>query len=96
MKKYKDVTWFCDECDAQLDRQSGFNDSCGTWRCKNCGHVNYINEDNIVDDDIAERIAYISEVTKCEYCGGHHRKEFINGSYYWVCEDCGNKIKIKY
>ena len=94
MKKYKDVTWFCDECDAELNRQSGFDDIHKTWTCQNCGHINYIDDDNIVDDAMARAINYIASVCCCKVCVGHHRKEVINGLYYCVCEDCGDMVQI--
>lgn len=94
MKRFKEVKWFCDECDAELDRQPGFSDSCFSWTCTNCGCVNMIDEEHILDDEMADRVAFIESIVCCEECGGHNRKEMINGSYYWMCEDCGSKRKI--
>ena len=53
-----------------------------------------IDEEHILDDEMADRVAFIESIVCCEECGGHNRKEMINGSYYWVCEDCGSKRKI--
>ena len=44
--------WYCDECDANLNEQIGFDSNCGTWRCQECGHVNHIDSDNIIDIDL--------------------------------------------
>ena len=46
-----DYQWYCDDCDASLDEQDGFYPDCGTWTCTECGCLNYIDEDNILDDD---------------------------------------------
>lgn len=45
------VNWWCDNCDALLNEQPGFSDSHRTWKCRNCGHVNRIDEDQIIDVD---------------------------------------------
>lgn len=50
MKKLNDYDWYCDECNAYLNIQSGFTTNCGTWSCQNCGEVNYINESDILHD----------------------------------------------
>ena len=55
MKNLNNYDWYCDECNDLLNNQSGFNTSCGTWSCKKCGEVNYIDESEILDDyDIDE------------------------------------------
>lgn len=46
-KQFPGVTWFCDGCDTPLGVQTGFHDSCGTWTCTECAHVNDISGDNI-------------------------------------------------
>ncbi len=47
--KFGAVNWWCDECDALLNIQPGFTDSCGTWVCTECGYENEISEDQIID-----------------------------------------------
>ena len=37
-----------DECNAYLNEQSGFDADCGTWTCKECGYLNYIDENEIL------------------------------------------------
>ena len=37
-----EYAWFCDYCDAFLNDQEGFSEDCGTWKCSECGGVNYI------------------------------------------------------
>ena len=51
MKDLNDYDWYCDECNAYLNNQTGFYADCGTWTCTECGCVNYINENEILDDD---------------------------------------------
>lgn len=46
-----DYDWYCDECGASLNEQSGFSPYCGTWECTECGYENDISEDNIIDED---------------------------------------------
>lgn len=45
--RFPDVDWFCDRCDANLNTQSGFDDSRYTWKCEECGHKNSISRDNL-------------------------------------------------
>lgn len=50
MKDLSKYSWYCDECNAYLNSQSGFNADCGTWVCEECGYVNYIDEEEILDE----------------------------------------------
>ena len=34
-----DCDWYCDECDAHLNKQAGFNVYSGSWTCNECGYV---------------------------------------------------------
>lgn len=46
-----DYVWYCDNCHASLDEQSGFDsdtDHGFTWVCTECGQTNYINGHNIL------------------------------------------------
>lgn len=47
--RFPDVDWYCDECDADLGEQPGFDDHNDTWACAICGHDNPISEDVIFD-----------------------------------------------
>ena len=44
---YNGVRWYCDECGACLNYQSGFEDYYSEWMCTECCHINPINEENI-------------------------------------------------
>lgn len=59
-----DYIWKCDNCDSRLDFQAGFSTDCGEWKCTKCGCINYIDEDNVIEDDEDD----IPE--GCEACGG--------------------------
>ena len=54
MKNLGNYDWYCDECNSLLNSQSGFSANCGTWTCTECGYLNFINENEILDDDEAE------------------------------------------
>ena len=45
-----EVFWFCDECDAFLNVQPGFDDRVSNqWKCKQCGCENDVSDENIFD-----------------------------------------------
>ena len=44
-----DCYWFCDNCHELLNYQPGFDCSKGIWKCKSCGHINDVSENNILD-----------------------------------------------
>lgn len=46
----EDYDWYCDNCRARLDYQDGFDTRCGEWKCTECGHVNEISLDQVVDN----------------------------------------------
>ena len=37
-----DVVWYCDGCDAELNRQDGFTTETGTRVCAKCGYLRFI------------------------------------------------------
>ena len=43
-----DVVWYCDGCDAELNRQEGFTTETGTWVCAKCGYLNDVTDNNIL------------------------------------------------
>lgn len=85
-----DITWYCDGCDAELNRQSGFSTKSGTWVCTECGYENDVTSDNILDNDEAERFSVFQK--KCDICGGHMRRADYP-SNVWICEDCGEEAE---
>ena len=49
--RFPDVDWFCDNCDAYLNNQRGFDDRKYIWKCRNCGYKNSISAANIRHED---------------------------------------------
>ena len=45
------IDWCCDNCDASLNSQIGFDARKGTWKCKKCGYINSTTEDDVIWDD---------------------------------------------
>ncbi len=41
--------WICDCCNAYMNDQVGFTTVNGTWVCTECGALNDVSEDNILD-----------------------------------------------
>lgn len=82
-----DVVWYCDGCDAELNRQEGFTTETGTWICAKCGYLNDVTDNNILSEEELEN----HSSTECPVCGGH----MCIGEGYahetFVCEDCGKE-----
>lgn len=43
-RKYPDIEFYCDRCDAHLNEQEGFDDHQSPWKCTACGFENEISE----------------------------------------------------
>ena len=41
------IDWFCDNCDAYLNSQTGFDPYDDEWTCTKCGYENDITKDNV-------------------------------------------------
>lgn len=50
-KKFPDVDWYCDRCNAYLNIQPGFDDHHYVWKCTECGFKNSISSDSIIGTD---------------------------------------------
>jgi DNA-directed RNA polymerase subunit M/transcription elongation factor TFIIS len=68
-KKFPDVRWYCDKCDASLDRQAEFDDHLEVWECRKCGHENKISTDEIYGTKYEYSIK-----SKLPECGVHEGK----------------------
>lgn len=42
------IDWYCDGCNAHLNKQSGFNQYADSWTCTKCGYDNFITKNNVV------------------------------------------------
>lgn len=49
--RFPGIDWYCDQCGAFLNSQSGFDDHKYTWKCRACGYKNSISWDNISAGD---------------------------------------------
>ena len=85
MSKYdKNCDWYCDNCDAHLNNQPGFNTSSGSWECLECGWDNDVTEENILsgEEESFARMAYVV----CPHCYAHMKTDDCD---YFECPDCG-------
>ena len=80
---YDDVEWYCDNCDAHLNNQSGFHVESGMWTCKKCGWINDVSDSNILDGSELEFVRNVYVV--CPNCGAHMLTE--DGENF-RCTDC--------
>lgn len=44
-----DCDWICDKCGAYMNNQPGFNVLSGTWTCADCGALNDVSSNNVLD-----------------------------------------------
>lgn len=42
------IDWYCDECDAYLNSQSGFDPYDDSWTCSKCGYENSLTKDDVL------------------------------------------------
>lgn len=63
-----DCDWYCDGCYAYLNSQLGFTADNDEWICTECGILNDVTEENIVDDDDE----YDGIPVGCRACGGNY------------------------
>lgn len=49
--EYSWINWYCDKCGDHLNKQRGFVDYMGTWRCRKCGAINGTTWQDIIDID---------------------------------------------
>lgn len=50
-KRFPGIEWYCDECEAYLNEQEGFDDHFPYWECKKCGYHNRLEIDEIYEND---------------------------------------------
>lgn len=49
--RFPGIEWYCDNCNALLSTQKGFDDHKYTWKCRECGYKNSISWDNVGASD---------------------------------------------
>ena len=85
--KFEDVTWRCDGCNACLNDQDGFSDDCGSWTCTECGYVNSIEEEDILEKEHC-----------CPNCGANLKKQIMYDryTYDYTCGECDAVLHREY
>lgn len=70
-EKFPNIDWYCDNCNAYLSSQSGFYDSCGSWACTKCSHINSINKNEIIFDNDTDNDDFDNLLSDpgCAACG---------------------------
>ena len=81
--------YFCPNCGATLNYQSGFDPSLGVWSCTDCGQQ--LMDDEVYDGDIFEGVAWY-----CDDCGILLNRQFGFSDSYgtWTCTECGHTNRI--
>lgn len=81
--------YFCPNCGAVLNNQSGFDPSLGTWRCTECGKL--LMDDDVYDGDSFEGVAWF-----CDNCGALLNRQygFSDSLGSWQCSECGHVNRI--
>ncbi|WP_156337151.1 hypothetical protein [Paenibacillus dakarensis] len=96
----KDCDWFCDNCSVYMNNQPGFTTSSDEWTCTECGYVNDVSEDNIIDEDDNQGCSEgYSDGFTCINCqqslrGGSRTlpwEDDDNAEAYIICPHCGCK-----
>lgn len=49
--RFPGIEWYCDRCNAHLNEQQGFTDDQSVWKCRECGYVNKLSEDEIYNNE---------------------------------------------
>ena len=85
-KRKSKVLWYCDCCDATLNKQSGFKEKYGLWVCNKCGYPNDVSQNNILSKEEANVI--LGTQKQCPKCKGHMYIAYIRPFKRWKCENC--------
>lgn len=81
--------YFCPNCGAILNNQSGFDPNNSVWTCTECGML-------LMDDDMYEGDRFEGVVWYCDNCNAILNKQsgFSDSNSYWQCEECGHTNPI--
>ena len=77
--------YYCPNCDANLNKQRGFNPENGYWECKKCGQ--YLFGDNVYSGE-----RFIDTMWFCDSCEAFLNMQtgFNDLSDKWECKECGH------
>lgn len=82
IKEFEDdyIFWFCDECDAYLNTQDGFDRAAPKHKCTKCGFTNDTTEDNapLVCSVCGKKLA-TGEKRLCEGCSTRRNEKAAKG-----------------
>lgn len=75
--------YFCPNCGATLNNQSGFSPDLGAWSCKEC-------ETMLMDEDTYDGDRYEGVAWFCDCCGALLNKQsgFSDTCDRWTCTEC--------
>lgn len=82
--------YFCPNCNAVLNNQTGFDPDLGAWTCTECGQTLY-------GDDVESTMAQFDGVVwYCDSCGAVLNKQsgFDDSCGTWYCTNCGHANPI--
>lgn len=82
---YFDEEYFCPNCDAILNEQTGFDPDAGVWTCTECGVA-------LFGDDVAKTQSQFEGVVwYCDSCGAvlSMQDGFYDSCGSWECTECG-------
>jgi len=84
-----DEEYYCPNCGAILNNQSGFDPDLGDWECAECGQ-------HLYGDDVEEGIIYPGVIWHCDMCGALLNKQVGFSDIYgtWICTECGYENDI--
>lgn len=86
-----EIVWLCDKCEAILNNQDNFSDDLSEWVCTECGNVNYLNNNNIFDND-DEYLEYKRNINCCPACGDNFEYQFGEDSTGLKICSCGERL----
>lgn len=49
VKRFQDIDWYCDRCNAYLNSQDNFDDHKYIWSCTECGYKKSISSTNVLE-----------------------------------------------
>ena len=50
-RRFPGTEWYCDNCEAHLNEQEGFDDHLEAWQCRRCGYINRIGPDTLYENN---------------------------------------------
>lgn len=86
LRRKEKIDWYCDCCDATLNKQQGFKAKYGLWICEKCGYPNDVSSKNILSKEEAEVI--LNTHKNCPKCKEHMYLAYVPNGKKWKCEKC--------